>query len=80
MTIVGWMLFSVHQLFKHCDIPADKVSHFLTELQRGYLDNPYHNAAHAADVAQSVHVFLIEGVSARLNMSPHEVFALLVGI
>lgn len=30
---------------------------FFMELERGYLDNPYHNACHAADVSHTLIYF-----------------------
>lgn len=75
-----WMLLSVHDLFKQCDIPAEKASEFLLAAQAGYRNNPYHNAAHAADVAQTMHVFLIEGCSDTLSLSSPDVLSMLVRV
>lgn len=42
------------------------------------MENSYHNAIHAADVAQAVHVFLMSSLIDTLTMRPLEVLALLV--
>jgi len=42
------------------------------------VENSYHNAIHAADVAQAVHVFLMSSLIDTLTMRPLEVLALLV--
>ncbi len=34
------------------------VSRFLRNVEQGYKSNPYHNATHAADVLQTLHVVL----------------------
>ena len=51
---------------------------FLSKIEQGYLDNPYHNKAHAADVTHSVH-FLLEHLRLRDDLAVHLYFATLVG-
>lgn len=40
-------------------ISAQTLVNFLMTLEAHYLDVPYHNCIHAADVVQSVHVLLL---------------------
>jgi hypothetical protein len=51
---------------------------FSLHVQNGYLSNSYHNATHAADVVQSIHLML-GPFHLRLRVSPGLVSALLVG-
>jgi|TARA_B110000208_G_scaffold107184_1_gene132976 hypothetical protein len=55
----------------------DIASAFLSEIEKGYLDNPYHNKAHAADVSHSVH-FLLEHLHLREELAQHLYFAALI--
>lgn len=55
---MGIYLFSLHGLIKEFDLDRSKVAFFLYEVQRNYWNNLYHNAIHAADVAQAMHVIL----------------------
>lgn len=43
------------------------ISKFLSNIQNMYRSNPYHNAMHAADVANSVGFFLINGLASIFN-------------
>lgn len=44
-------------------------------MESGYKDNPYHNATHAADVLQSMHVLLHRGGLAGGYTNPLELLA-----
>eukprot|EP01024_Parvocaulis_polyphysoides_P020678 TRINITY_DN1972_c1_g1_i1.p2 TRINITY_DN1972_c1_g1~~TRINITY_DN1972_c1_g1_i1.p2 ORF type:complete len:382 (-),score=14.92 TRINITY_DN1972_c1_g1_i1:658-1803(-) len=55
-----------------------KLQSFLTDIQNSYLDNPYHNSMHAADVVQSIACLIVsdyENLFVRLTNI--EVFALI---
>ncbi|KAM8794090.1 dual specificity calcium/calmodulin-dependent 3',5'-cyclic nucleotide phosphodiesterase 1B [Eudromia elegans] len=54
-------LFTRHNLNSRFKIPAALLTALLDALESGYgrYRNPYHNQAHAADVAQTVHCFLL---------------------
>ena len=41
------------------DISSRKLINYLLTLETHYLNVPYHNSMHAADVAQAVHVLLL---------------------
>lgn len=41
------------------DISPRKFVHYLLTLEAHYLNVPYHNSMHAADVCQAVHVLLL---------------------
>lgn len=52
-------------------------SQFLQAIGSGYRQNPYHNALHAADVSQSVHIMMLKGEIMHLsNMTPLSIAAL----
>ncbi|POI19472.1 hypothetical protein CIB84_016783, partial [Bambusicola thoracicus] len=59
-TIV-YELFTRHNLNSRFKIPAVFLTALLDALEVGYgkYRNPYHNQAHAADVTQTVHCFLL---------------------
>ena len=49
-------------------IPENSViTKFLQHVQNMYRANPYHNAMHAADVANSVGFFLVNGLTQTFN-------------
>ncbi|XP_040285121.1 cAMP-specific 3',5'-cyclic phosphodiesterase 7B isoform X2 [Bufo bufo] len=54
-------LFNVHGLIHHFQLDMVKLHRFLVMVQEDYhSQNPYHNAAHAADVTQAMHCYLKE--------------------
>ncbi|XP_064389358.1 dual specificity calcium/calmodulin-dependent 3',5'-cyclic nucleotide phosphodiesterase 1B-like isoform X2 [Halichondria panicea] len=57
---VGFELFKRHDLFDLCNISPLMFDNFLTRIQADYGShgNPYHNATHGADVAQTMHHFI----------------------
>ena len=50
---------------------------FLSDIQRGYLNNPYHNSIHAADVVQTCATFMQKPIM-RYALRPLDQLALLV--
>lgn len=55
---------------------AEKVNNYMRLLESNYPNNPFHNALHAADVGQSVHIFLQQQCAT--NFTPLEKFALVL--
>ncbi|XP_067831898.1 high affinity cAMP-specific 3',5'-cyclic phosphodiesterase 7A isoform X3 [Heptranchias perlo] len=54
-------LFKYHGLIEHFHLDLVKLRRFLVMVQEDYhLNNPYHNAVHAADVTQAMHCYLKE--------------------
>lgn len=43
------------------DLDLECLSRFLRRVEDGYPSNPYHNAIHAADVVQSLHLLMTKG-------------------
>jgi len=68
-------LFARADLYTSAEVEAGNFDRFMRAVQAGYhSENPYHNAAHATDVAQAIHYFLGTcGVEAYLNLSPLEI-------
>lgn len=46
-------------LMETFDISSRKLVNYLLTLEAHYLNVPYHNSMHAADVSQAVHVLLL---------------------
>lgn len=62
LSTLGYYLFHQEGLIQHFHIKPVKLARFLRRIEEGYRDvNPYHNATHAADVLQSMHVLLKQG-------------------
>lgn len=55
-------MFEIHELHEEFRIDRIVLRNFLFMLDEGYLENPYHNSSHAADVVNSVN-YLITGLS-----------------
>lgn len=57
----------VHALSEHYSVHSalqcqdEVLARFIQAIGLGYKDNAYHNALHAADVSQSVHIVLVKG-------------------
>ena len=52
-------IFKERNLLQIFDIPPRKLVNYLLTLEAHYLNVPYHNSIHAADVTQAVHVLLL---------------------
>ncbi|CAL8313958.1 unnamed protein product [Lota lota] len=67
-------LFNVYGLIQHFHLDMVKLLRFLGMVQEDYHShNPYHNALHAADVAQAMYCYLNESKLAE-RLSPTDVF------
>jgi len=58
-------------------IPIEKLCDYLRVIENDYLDNPYHNRVHAADVLQSLHT-LIQMKGSAFECTEDELFAVLL--
>eukprot|EP00899_Mesostigma_viride_P018969 jgi/Mesvir1/27073/Mv20765-RA.2 len=66
--LVGYSLFFRSGFILEFDINEQKLANFLSEISRGMNNNPYHNAAHIADVSASVfHLLTYSGVGDHLR-------------
>ncbi|MEW5305766.1 MAG: hypothetical protein WDW36_008285 [Sanguina aurantia] len=62
LSTLAFFLFSSSGLIQSFSLPTKQLVRFLMAIEDGYnASNPYHNAKHAADVLQSMHVILTEG-------------------
>eukprot|EP00195_Chlamydomonas_chlamydogama_P016231 CAMPEP_0202895694 /NCGR_PEP_ID=MMETSP1392-20130828/4846_1 /ASSEMBLY_ACC=CAM_ASM_000868 /TAXON_ID=225041 /ORGANISM="Chlamydomonas chlamydogama, Strain SAG 11-48b" /LENGTH=1234 /DNA_ID=CAMNT_0049580803 /DNA_START=259 /DNA_END=3963 /DNA_ORIENTATION=- len=75
LSVLGYYLVQRAGLFREFRINPVVMARFVREVERGYLDNPYHNSMHAADVLQSMHVLLHRGGLVPGYARPVEVFA-----
>lgn len=58
LPVITLYLFDEMNMFDHFNIDIDVFISCMLEIQKGYLDNPYHSALHAADVVQSISFFV----------------------
>ena len=72
---MSYALFLYHDLLNKFSIPEKKLVDLLKKLNEGYHhSNPYHNALHAADVAQTLNFFITRGGLAGL-LTDTDIFA-----
>lgn len=77
LVYMGLRLFEKYDLVQKFAIPVDTLRAFFQKIQDGYLDNSYHNKIHAADVMQTLHVYLKGGLVSG-NVSQLDILAALV--
>lgn len=58
LVYVGLKLFEKYDLARKFSIPVKTLRAFFEKLEAGYLSNSYHNKIHAADVMQTLNVYL----------------------
>ncbi|EFJ48257.1 3'5'-cyclic nucleotide phosphodiesterase [Volvox carteri f. nagariensis] len=58
LSALGFYLIQRAGLIAHFSLNPVKVARLLRHIEAGYNDNPYHNATHAADVLQTLHVII----------------------
>ncbi|KAG2445732.1 hypothetical protein HXX76_000338 [Chlamydomonas incerta] len=58
LSCLGFYLFHREGLISQFRIKPTKLARLLRTIELGYVDNPYHNSTHAADVLQTFHVLL----------------------
>ena len=68
LSMLATQIFETHGLFTELQIPQDKFIAYFRALERGYLDNPYHNRIHAADVLQSM-AYMLDSKIAGFNIN-----------
>ena len=65
-------------LLDYTDFDGVKLESYLTEIDKAYHDNPYHNSLHAADVVQTTYHFCTKGrLIDASGLTPLATFALL---
>lgn len=65
-------------LLETLQVDRNRFLTFLRSVESGYKENPYHNAAHAADVVSMVYYLLRACPDLMANMAPMELFAFII--
>ncbi len=58
LSVLGKFYFDKYNMAEIFGIPEENFANFIWSIEAAYLENPYHNRLHAADVMASVHFFL----------------------
>jgi len=61
LSVLAFFLLHRTGLIARCSLAPAALARFLRRIEIGYHNNPYHNATHAADVLQTLHVALHRG-------------------
>mmetsp|Transcript_15224 Transcript_15224/g.47340 ORF Transcript_15224/g.47340 Transcript_15224/m.47340 type:complete len:479 (-) Transcript_15224:52-1488(-) len=72
---VAFRIMEGRGILESFQLSKTMVQTFLAELEKSYINNPYHNAIHAADVTHGVHILLNKGMDK--GLSDLEVFAVI---
>ena len=79
LPFIAYKIFEDNQLFTKTAIDESAFVAFVSEIRKGYMNNPYHNDIHAADVTQMCHYLLNQGgIKEILKLSDLDVAALLL--
>ncbi|GFR48408.1 hypothetical protein Agub_g10302 [Astrephomene gubernaculifera] len=70
LSALGYYLIHRAGLITHLKLKPPVLARLLRHIEAGYNDNPYHNAVHAADVLQTLHV-IIHGAQMHVNYLDH---------
>lgn len=73
-------LFDIHSIFDKIKLKKSILFNFIWTLEEGYMDNPYHNSCHAADVTNGVAHIIANLSNGRMMsvLTPNEFFASLI--
>lgn len=77
ITFMGHTLLQQHDLLKcpELKLQPETLDHFLAAIEAAYKPNPYHNAVHGADAAQTLNSFLRAGLMSAAQMDTVDIFA-----
>ncbi|GLC65344.1 hypothetical protein PLESTF_000283100 [Pleodorina starrii] len=70
LSALGFYLIHRAGLMPHFSVKPVTLARLLRHIEAGYPDNPYHNATHAADVLQTLHV-IIHGAQLHVHYLDH---------
>ena len=78
LLVMGMELIKRWNIDVDLDLKDGDISTFFREIENGYLDNPYHNNVHGADVMYTVHCFMESSKRMHEELSSKDVLAALV--
>ena len=61
LPLISYRIFEENGIFAKTAIDENAFVAFVSNIQKGYMKNPYHNEFHAADVLQMCHLILTKG-------------------
>eukprot|EP00163_Fabomonas_tropica_P001897 TRINITY_DN113_c0_g1_i1.p1 TRINITY_DN113_c0_g1~~TRINITY_DN113_c0_g1_i1.p1 ORF type:complete len:1135 (-),score=363.87 TRINITY_DN113_c0_g1_i1:1506-4910(-) len=72
-------MFKSLNLIDNFNLPLNKMCHFLFNLRATYIDVPYHNWSHGADVGQTTYALLLQNTMVLELLTEVEVMSMMVG-
>eukprot|EP00457_Paulinella_chromatophora_P002223 gb/GEZN01002227.1/.p1 GENE.gb/GEZN01002227.1/~~gb/GEZN01002227.1/.p1 ORF type:complete len:571 (-),score=78.88 gb/GEZN01002227.1/:561-2273(-) len=74
LSVLCYHLMERHNLFQLHNISRNTFARWITAVEQGYLDNPYHNKLHGADVLRIMY-FLCDSKEMKKRLHPVELLA-----
>ena len=73
LTILAMFLMESEGLIKQFDIEKDKLRRYLSKIESGYPDNPYHNRIHACGVLHMTYMLISKGGMSKTEFQPQAI-------
>ena len=71
LNYMSYKIFEYWDLFNLVGFNERTFTRFIHKVSKGYQDNPYHNALHAADMSQACHCFMVKtNIQEKAQLTP----------